>query len=353
MPIVSVIVPIYNVERYLCECIDSILNQSFKDFELILVDDGSPDSCPFICDEYAKRDNRIRVIHKSNGGLSSARNAGLELATGKYILFVDSDDFVMPQLLSISIRKLEDSKCDCLRFGYNKIDNQGNILYTKKMNSHLHVFNSDNDKLNFICNQLLSYKIPFTSWSCLYKNSIIKKNNLVFASEREIYSEDSFFSTLYSFYSNSCFIISDVLYCYRLNANSLMGQYKKNKVLQINKCIEWSKQLYRCCPNPFLKERFFEIAISFYKNEIKFSVDKVHVKYCVDSVKIIDDRNYFQNQFENYLKSDIKPFKQKHGRLEGFKEKTFCKYLSTFNLFIFRIRIFALRIFRVLKGNGQ
>ena len=94
MPIVSVIVPVYKVENVLHYCIDSILNQTYKNFELILVDDGSPDNSGKICDEYAKKDNRIKVIYKENGGVSSARNCGIDAAKGKYVCFVDSDDYV-------------------------------------------------------------------------------------------------------------------------------------------------------------------------------------------------------------------------------------------------------------------
>ena len=94
MPKISIIVPVYNVEKYLRKCVDSILNQTFKDFELILVDDGSIDTSGKICDEYNLKDNRIKVIHKENGGLSSARNAGLDIAQGEYIGFVDSDDWI-------------------------------------------------------------------------------------------------------------------------------------------------------------------------------------------------------------------------------------------------------------------
>lgn len=96
MPKISVIVPVYKVEPYLRRCVDSILAQTFTDFELILVDDGSPDNCPAICDEYAEKDDRIKVIHKENGGLSSARNAGMAVSNGKYYLFCDSDDYVSP-----------------------------------------------------------------------------------------------------------------------------------------------------------------------------------------------------------------------------------------------------------------
>lgn len=99
MPKISVIVPVYRVEQYLCKCIDSILEQSFCDFELILVDDGSPDNCPQMCDEYARKDARVKVIHKKNGGLSSARNAALDIAQGEYITFVDSDDYIFEPML--------------------------------------------------------------------------------------------------------------------------------------------------------------------------------------------------------------------------------------------------------------
>ena len=95
----SIIVAIYKVEKYLSQCIESILAQSYKNFELILVDDGSPDNCPVICDEYAKTDSRIKVVHKNNGGLVSARKAGIEIASGEYICFVDGDDFVQYDML--------------------------------------------------------------------------------------------------------------------------------------------------------------------------------------------------------------------------------------------------------------
>lgn len=93
MPLFSIIVPVYKAEKYISECVDSVLAQTFENFELILADDGSPDRCPEICDEYAKKDSRIKVIHKENGGASSARNSGIDAACGEYIIFLDSDDY--------------------------------------------------------------------------------------------------------------------------------------------------------------------------------------------------------------------------------------------------------------------
>ena len=106
MPKISIIVPVYKVESYIHRCVESILAQKFADYEVILVDDGSPDNCGMICDEYARKDSRFRVIHKENGGLSSARNAGIRIATGEYTCFVDSDDLIHPQFLSLLVQSI-------------------------------------------------------------------------------------------------------------------------------------------------------------------------------------------------------------------------------------------------------
>lgn len=111
-PLISIIVPIYKVEKYLKECVDSILAQTYQNFELILVDDGSPDSCPAMCDEFAKQDSRVVVIHKENGGLSDARNAGLDIAKGEYIGFVDSDDYISPIMYETLLNRILSDKSE-------------------------------------------------------------------------------------------------------------------------------------------------------------------------------------------------------------------------------------------------
>ena len=116
--IVSIIVPVYNVEQYIYECVDSLLGQTYRDLEIILVDDASPDHCPAICDEYALKDTRIRVIHKPNGGLSDARNAGIEVATGHYIMFVDSDDYIVPTMVEHLVSMAEQSGSAIASCGY-------------------------------------------------------------------------------------------------------------------------------------------------------------------------------------------------------------------------------------------
>ena len=126
----SVIVPVYKVEKYLSDCIKSVLNQTFTDFELILVDDGSPDGCPALCDTFKKSDDRIKVIHKPNGGLASARRAGIREATGDYVFNLDSDDKIASDTLEYAYKIIKDTNCDLLSFSYQWVENGKTIHIT-------------------------------------------------------------------------------------------------------------------------------------------------------------------------------------------------------------------------------
>ena len=125
--LISVIVPVYDVERYLARCIDSILAQTYQNLEIFLVDDGSPDRCGEICDAYAEKDNRIQVIHKKNGGLSDARNAALDICTGEYISFVDSDDYVSDDFIETMHHAIKDYQAKLAVCGIMKFDESGKI----------------------------------------------------------------------------------------------------------------------------------------------------------------------------------------------------------------------------------
>lgn len=133
MELVSIVVPVYGVEQYLKKCVDSILNQTYQNLEIILVDDGSPDRCGSICDEYAKRDNRIQVIHKQNGGLSDARNEGAKYAKGKYLIFVDSDDYVDEKLIEKTVAAAEKYQADMVVFDFSEVENGEVIRRTNEI----------------------------------------------------------------------------------------------------------------------------------------------------------------------------------------------------------------------------
>lgn len=152
MPTFSVIVPVYKVEPYLDECIQSILNQTYKDFELILVDDGSPDKCPHICDSYAALDNRVKVIHKPNGGVTSARNEGIQIATGEYLAFVDGDDFIGETLLEKVFTVISEHHVEVVAFGYTEYRDGA---YGKTIYNQLPVGKYNGEKLNEVYDDLL------------------------------------------------------------------------------------------------------------------------------------------------------------------------------------------------------
>lgn len=171
--IITIIVPIYNVSKYLRKCIDSILAQSYTALEIILVDDGSPDDCGSICDEYAKKDTRIRVVHKENGGLSSARNAGLEIATGSYIGFVDSDDWIEPSMYEEMINLLEKENCDMVECGVNSADDKG---LKRVINNKVELLTGREALLRHM-DKYQSYPLPIPAvWSKLYKADFWKTN---------------------------------------------------------------------------------------------------------------------------------------------------------------------------------
>lgn len=169
-PLISIIVPIYKVEAYLRRCIDSILSQTYKNLEIILVDDGSPDSCGTICDEYAEKDQRVIVIHKKNAGVGFARNSGIEVFTGHYVMFVDSDDYLSLECVEVLYRRLVADKSDIAVGNYVKIFDNGEIKegYTKYPKDFV-------VSTNQILASYQPHLIYVTPWGKLYKRDIIKK----------------------------------------------------------------------------------------------------------------------------------------------------------------------------------
>lgn len=168
-PLISVIVPIYKVENYIHRCVNSLINQTYKNMEIILVDDGSPDKCPDICDEYHKKYENIIVLHKQNGGLSSARNAGLAVARGEYIGFIDSDDWVTPDMYQYCYDLITISGADAVQVGYHITGSETEL--PKQKNEKIEVFTGK---------EILQYYMStstktgsYSVWKCLYKRSVL------------------------------------------------------------------------------------------------------------------------------------------------------------------------------------
>lgn len=213
-PLISVIVPIYNVEKYLARCVDSIVNQTYKNLEIILVDDGSPDSCPRMCDDYAKKDSRIKVVHKKNGGLSDARNAGMAVATGEYISFIDSDDYVSDDffecLLAVMNKENSDiAECSVVKF-YE--DN-----HFDEFNDHLSVKTYDTQDAM----SALIAENPFHQhvWNKLYKTELVK--NIPYAVGK--LNEDEFWTYQVFGRANKVARLNKTMYYYFQRNSSIMG----------------------------------------------------------------------------------------------------------------------------------
>ena len=216
-PLISVIIPVYKVENYIRSCVDSILNQKLTNFECILVDDGSPDNCPTICDEYAQNDRRIRVVHQENQGLSAARNAGMRMASGEWLAFVDSDDCVHPDYLSMLYETAQATDADIVCCSFFSIQDQES-MDEKWTYSPL--------KKSLICSGidalLLHYKkgnFSFNVWDKLYKRDILI-NQLFPVS---LYHEDQYFNTHVMYNCKKIACIDNKLYAYRIRNSSITG----------------------------------------------------------------------------------------------------------------------------------
>lgn len=235
---ISVIVPVYKAERYLFDCVESVLSQSYGNLELILVDDGSPDNCPSMCDHYAEKDTRVRVVHKVNGGASSARNAGLSIAQGTYIVFVDSDDIVAPNGLSSLYQAMENTGAEYAA-GICKIKNSSSTKNYIEKEEHIE-FSKQPEKILTYITQSGSYS-PYAK---MYRKDIIKDHNVRYDETLKC-SEDALFVRQYLYFCNSIVLVPQIVYEYNTeNDNSLS---KKGYELYCEYYVEKMKALERLC----------------------------------------------------------------------------------------------------------
>ncbi len=224
MPKVSVIVPVYNAEKYLQECVDSILNQTLSDLELILVDDGSTDSSPALCDHYVAQDARVKVIHKPNGRAASARNAGLRTAMGEYVAFVDSDDWISPDMYEKMLQAGADvTLCDYVRFQGEK-----GFPFTQP-NVAAGFYNKSQIREKIYPHLVMDgieYPITISNWAMLIKRDIIVKNHLSYR-EDILISEDAPFGSEVLYCADSfAYLKGERFYHYRMTEGSASKTYK-------------------------------------------------------------------------------------------------------------------------------
>lgn len=250
----SVIIPIYNVEKYLKKCVDSVLEQSYKNIEIILVDDGSSDDCPMLCDEYARMYDRVRVVHKKNGGLSDARNAGMELATGDYLLFVDSDDYV------------EIDTCEKFsHFAHKGYDILiGDALVNNEKCNLSHIKNAT--VLSGKEYLLMAYKegrAPMAAWLNVYRRMFLVENGLKF--KYGILHEDEEFTPRCFLTANSTVCTGIVFYHYIIRENSITTKTDKRKNITdfYDTCLELEAN-YRLVEDESLRDALLNSLVTKY-----------------------------------------------------------------------------------------
>jgi glycosyltransferase involved in cell wall biosynthesis len=292
-PLISVIVPVYKVEQYLNKCIDSIINQTYPKLEIILVDDGSPDNCGIICDDYAKKDSRVIVIHKENGGLSDARNAGINEANGRYIGFVDSDDWIELDMYEKLLAAIAINDSDISICKFNIVRKTSDVF-----------INNSNTKNELILDSTGALKIMYSqdlfdcsAWNKLYKRELFNDIKYPFG----LFAED--LATTYKLFDKAFKItyIDEALYNYNVIGQSIMRSgFSERKLQELTSCEEILKFTEDKYPAlvPYAKERIaatcrsliFNIAESDYRNR------KIQIKL----------RNTLRRNLKYYLKSKSK-----------------------------------------------
>jgi len=302
-PTISVIVPVYNVEKYIGKCIDSILNQTYSDLELLLIDDGSPDESGMICDEYAKRDSRIRVLHKENGGVSSSRNIGVDNARGKWILFVDGDDWVGSEYIQSMF--LGNKDADLSMQGYKIIRQCGQDII-HKFDSNLFTYNI----LEVFCES--EYKNIINSpVSKLFKASIIKTYNIRFDNSIS-YGEDHLFVLEYLKHVKSIYISNTYdYYYYQDDTLSLTRRAISVKLLIAYMILAYKKQM--------------DIVGQFDLNEINAANNAIAWRFYGVYTKLLYDFFSTSPSYEGYchIVETLKPYCMKKTSLNNKKRWLF------------------------------
>lgn len=268
---VSVVVPVYNVELYLNRTMESLLKQTLKEIEIIMVDDESPDNCPAICDQYAKQYPNIKVIHKKNAGLGMACNSGIEVATGEYIAFCDSDDYVDSNMYETMYNTAVQYNADAVFSGIKTVNQNGTV---SPMNSYpyLQIIKGRNDISNFAMDMIASKPsdhterhIAMSAKIVLYRKEIIDKNNLRFVSERELISEDLIWNLDILCHSSSIVTLPQSYYYYYKNTNSLSKRIRIDRFKFFKSIREYLHK---------------QTTYYYLPQEAKQRIDRMFIGYC-------------------------------------------------------------------------
>lgn len=289
---ISVIVPIYKVEKYLNKCIESIVNQTYENLEIILVDDGSPDNCPKMCDEWATRDSRIKVIHKKNGGLSDARNVGLKLATGDYVAFVDSDDWVASDFLEILINAAIQNHAQIAASGIVKIDTQNQSFCGKRYEQK--VFTPEQAIQTIMSGE----GFHAVAWNKIYRKDLFE--GIIYPVSK--LHEDEFVTYRLMDRANRLVLCQDAIYYYWQRSGSIMSTWSENHLDALEAALGRLHLLQTKYPNLYPEDcaTFCMSCVNFYRQLLSLGANKELLQ------KVKRYRKQASISFKQWSKLDVK-----------------------------------------------
>ncbi len=284
-PLISIIIPVYNTEKYLSECLDSVLAQSYKNWEAICINDGSKDNSLHILNDYANRDERIKVINQENKGLSETRNIGLEQVQGQYIMFLDSDDFWHSEILSILVNIIKKEECDIISFSYKKVLNGNFKQKNYKKPSKFKLYS--NPLINFIKRK---YKTTGVVWNKIYRADLIRGIKFVKINP----GEDNIFVFECLGKSKKIAVIDNELYFYNQNPSSIMHTSQEQKIKQSKIII--AENIRRIIQNFAQDEKKYNLCNYYLHNRLIFRdriiyilKKKTPIKEIIDEIKALEE----------------------------------------------------------------
>lgn len=352
---VSVIVPVYKVEQYLRECVDSILAQTYRDLQVILVDDGSPDDCGAICDEYAQKDSRVLALHKKNGGVSSARNYALDYTTGTYITFCDSDDVYQPDWIECLMDAMEKSGSDVVVGGFTFMREDGTMGEQCSREVGVWSTETEKDKMKYCFTMVMGQCHGGEIWDRLFRRDIIMDKGIRFCETCGNFAEDMGFVLSYSLYTNSVVAIKHCGYCYRVRQGSMMqssiGIPKLESMYQVYLSLE------SICRSAFSADSAQWVLPKFY---IQLVVMQFISKLWSSGLPPMELRRNAINgvhdwpKMENYLRECLRKKQWRNPWHSGsYNKEIEChiRYLLNGSWILLRIRCKLIRMLRPLLDN--
>lgn len=338
---VSIIVAVYNIEAYIEPCLQSVMAQTWKNLEMIVVDDGSEDDSGKICDRYEANDQRIIVIHKKNEGLSAARNEGLSRATGKYIYFLDGDDWIEPDLIETVISRLKEDN-ELVIFRSETIDGEGiRNPFGREFPFDGMEVNDEKTLYSLLTEKILTYQLGWEVWNRLYSRSIIQTQGLRFCDGNEVFAEDMLFFLCYICHVKRILCCSRVLHHYRLREDSVMSRNRgKVRLMQF---LQLSRKYYgylekkdmRCLTENYC--RIHERIMDWHTMDIFARYTKRQLKKPL--LELAEDS--FSREMAGKLLSRQEETKVLFGRKEAWLKKIYYSFLTNgyFKLFLIRSKL--------------